>query len=95
MSRLYSQICRIMNSVPRGLNPSAIYSPSVYIQALRIHRYQIPQNEIFIQVTKTIEIKHACEQSIDVLDCLSKKKKRARKKQIRRKGNKIIDARNR
>ncbi|CAD8051859.1 unnamed protein product [Paramecium primaurelia] len=95
MQRVFQQMGRIAIPHPRLMSSSNLYSPSVYLQALRIQRQQIPQSQIFASLTRDTIINHYCEQSIAVLDCLSKKKKRARKKQIRRKGNKIINARNR
>ncbi|CAD8054977.1 unnamed protein product [Paramecium primaurelia] len=95
MQRVFSQIGRIAIPYPRLMSSSNLYSPQVYLQALRIQRNQIPQSQIFTSIIRDPTINHYCEQSIAVLDCLSKKKKRARKKQIRRKGNKIINARNR
>ncbi|CAD8061978.1 unnamed protein product [Paramecium sonneborni] len=95
MQRVFSQIGRMATPYPRLMSSSNLYSPQVYLQALRIQRQQIPQIQILTSITKDYTINHYCEQSIAVLDCLSKKRKRARKKQIRRKGNKIINARNR
>ncbi|CAK70781.1 unnamed protein product (macronuclear) [Paramecium tetraurelia] len=95
MQRLFSQMGRFAIPYPRLMSSSTLYSPSVYLQALRIQRYQVPQSQIFASNAQDPIINHYCEQSIAVLDCLSKKKKRARKKQLRRKGNKIINARNR
>ncbi|CAD8069585.1 unnamed protein product [Paramecium sonneborni] len=95
MQRVFSQIGRITIPYPRLMLSSNLYSPQVYLQALRIQRHQIPKTQIFTSITNDTKINHQCEQSIAILDCLSKKRKRAKKKQIRRKGNKIINARNR